>query len=215
MGEFVLYKEFLSEGDAKILLNILDENNIPFSIVDNAYSVDITFGGSEQRNFQVLIHPDNFGRVNSLLESDAEKLITTIDSDHYLFSFSNEELYEVLLNKDEWSATDYVLAQRILKERGEKITNDDIANFNQQRINQLSQPEKSPTLQIFAGYIFATLGGIIGLLIGWYLWNSKKTLPSGEKNYTYQESDRKNGKAIFLLSIAGIIFWCVVLSWGK
>ncbi|WP_431243320.1 hypothetical protein ACQ9BO_01130 [Flavobacterium sp. P21] len=60
-----------------------------------------------------------------------------------------------------------------------------------------------------AGYLFSLLGGGIGMVIGYSLWTSKKTLPNGERVYSYNEADRKHGKTIFILGT--IIFPLVLL----
>lgn len=211
MNEFVLYKEFLTENDAKYLLQILDDNKIPFNVIDNSYAMDISIIGAKQQNFQVLLNPKNFDVVNSLLELKSKDELANLPSDYYLYSFSNDELFEILQTKDEWSSTDYILAHKLLEERGEKVTHEDLEKFNQERILKLSVPDNSSSLQIFLGYLFAIFGGLIGFVIGWYLRTAKKTLPNGKKVFSYQENDRKHGLIIFVISIIAVLFWTYYL----
>lgn len=79
-----------------------------------------------------------------------------------------------------------------------------LATLKNERLKILSKPEENQKPWIIAGYLFAFLGGGIGIIIGYSLWKSKKTLPNGDRIYSYSSEDRKNGKRIFLISI--IIF---------
>jgi hypothetical protein len=207
MSDFAIFKDFIAKEDARQLLNILDVNRIPFSVVENAYEVDITFGGNIPRNFQVFIHPSNFDQVNKILESEAETQLDNIDPTHYLYDFAKSELYEVIVKKDEWSAYDYQLAKKILLERGESIDAEAIAIYNQQRLEELSKPDEKPIVYLIAGAIFSLMGGLFGIIIGWYLYSAKKTLPNGTKMYSYAEEDRRSALIIFLVGIIASLFW--------
>ena len=55
----------------------------------------------------------------------AEKEIEVIDDDYYLLSFSDDELIDVVSKSDEWNKFDVSLAKKLLKERGNEITNDE------------------------------------------------------------------------------------------
>lgn len=96
------------------------------------------------------------------------KLIKLIRSIIYS-SFSNEELFEILEKSDEWSKFDYVLAQKLLKERGQDINENMLESLKRQRIRELAKPEENQKGWINAGYIFAVLGGLLGILFGWHL----------------------------------------------
>jgi hypothetical protein len=206
MSDFAIFQDFIAKEDARQLLNILDANKIPFSVVENAYEVDITFGGNIPRNFQVFIHPSNFDRVNQILDREAENQLDNVDPNHYLYDFAKSELYEVIIKKDEWSAYDYQLAKKILIERGEKIDAEAIAVYKEQRLQELAKPAEKPTIYLILGAIFALLGGVVGFMIGWYLYSAKKTLPNGAKMYMYAPEDRQSGLIIF---IVGMVFSCV------
>lgn len=206
MSDFAIFQDFIAKEDARQLLNILDANKIPFSVVENAYEVDITFGGNIPRNFQVFVHPSNFERVHEILEAEAENQLDNVDPNHYLYDFAKSELYEVIIKKDEWSAYDYQLAKKILIERGESIDAEAIAIYKEQRLQELAKPAEKPTGYLIVGAIFSLLGGVVGFMIGWYLYSAKKTLPNGTKMYMYAPEDRQSGLIIFFV---GLVFSCV------
>lgn len=198
---FIAFRNFPTLIQAQELETLLNKNNIKTLLADNIAPVDITFSGSTVQNqYEVKIETSDFKHADAILEKEAENLLDTIDKDYYLLSFTNEELYEVLLSSDEWSVFDYKLAQRILTNRGKTIDPEMLASLKKERLKILAKPEENQKPWIIAGYIFSLLGGGIGIIIGYSLWKSKKTLPNGERVYSYTTEDRKSGKRIFLIS---------------
>lgn len=204
MENFALFKVFPGMEEAQGIITILEENNIPFSLIDNAHDVDITFTGNLQSNLQLLLQPNDFGKVTELIEKAQDEAVNEADPSHYLFEFSTEELFDLIEKKDEWSAYDYALAKKILQDRGEDVSEIRLIHLEEKRKADLKEPENSPTVQIIVGYISAILGGIIGIMIGWYLWKSTKTLPDGQKIFVYNRGDRDHGMIIFCIGVLSI-----------
>jgi hypothetical protein len=206
---FAMFKIFLHMDDAAELTSLLEKHAIEYRLIDNAYAVDITIiGKNEQRNIQVMAKADDFSKINDLLEKEADQLITALSADHYLYSFTEEELREVIIKRDEWSTLDYRLAKKILLGKGIEI---DEAKANRDRIEELSQPVGGHWIQISLGYICAVAGGLIGILIGWFLWKSTKTLPNGEKIFMYAETQRSHGKIIFMVSAVTLPLYTIII----
>ena len=82
--------------------------------------------------------------------------------------------------------------------------------LKEQRIIDLAKPEENQVTWIIAGYFFAIIGGLLGIIIGYSLMNSKKTLPNGVQVYSYNNKDRKHGKNIFYIEIIVIILFTFV-----
>ncbi len=203
--QFSIFKRFSNLEQATEVGSLLNENGVETELGDNVPPVDVTFTGNTLMNeVEVRIKPSDFERANLILEKNAEKLIEELPEDYYLFEFSDEELYAILLKPDEWNEFDYTLAQKVLTQRGKSIDEDLLTTLRNERLKQLAKPEESQRPWIATGYFFALLGGFIGLIIGYFLWTAKKTLPNGEKVYAYAEKDRKHGKYIFYIGL--IIF---------
>ncbi|KUJ61522.1 hypothetical protein AR687_12635 [Flavobacteriaceae bacterium CRH] len=201
----ISFRNFSTLSQAKELETLLNKNNIKTVLADNIAPVDITFSGSTLQNqYEIQIDPSDFEKAEAILEKETEILLNEIDKDYYLLSFTNEELYDVLLNSDEWNIFDYKLAQKILTDQGKTIDPEMLASLKKERLKILSKPEENQKPWIIAGYLFAFLGGGIGIIIGYSLWRSKKTLPNGERIYSYNNEDRNSGQKIFIISI--IIF---------
>ena len=144
---------------------------------------------------------NDFEKAEKILEQNAELLISQVDENYYLYDFSDEELYEILLKSDEWSELDNKLAVQILQKRGKAVDTEILNVLKKERLQVLSKPEESQTPWIIVGYIAALLGGLIGIAIGYSIWKAKKTLPNGQSVYSYNENDRREGKRIFILGL--------------
>ncbi len=200
--EYSIFKKYPTLEQATELKELLEKEGIDAVLGDNIPPVDVTFSGSTvQHEFEVRIKPSDFGKAEDLLEQQAENLIDQVDKDYYLFDFTDEELYEILLKSDEWNEFDYTLAQKILSQRGKSIDKALLNSLKKERLKQLAQPEESQRAWIILGYVFAFLGGLLGIVIGYFLWTAKKTLPNGAKVYSYSEKDRRQGKYIFIIAV--------------
>jgi len=199
---YSIFRKFPTLEQANELKGLLKEKGIESLLADNVPPVDVTFSGNTLQNeIEIRIKQSDFKKAEEILEKNAEDLINEIDKNYYLFDFSDEELYEILLKSDEWNEFDYALAQKILKQRGKSISKELLNSMKNERLKDLAKPEGNQKPWIIGGYVFSFLGGFLGLIIGYFLWTSKKTLPNGQKVYSYSENDRKHGKYIFYLGL--------------
>lgn len=199
---YIIFRKFTVLEQAIELQDLLNDHGIESILADNVPPVDITFAGSTLQNeIEIRIKQTDFKQAETILDKDAEELIDQIEKDYYLFAYTNEELYEILLKSDEWNAFDYNLAQKILKQRGKAIDKEMLNALKNERLKDLAKPTENQKPWIIAGYIFSLLGGFLGLIIGYFLWTSKKTLPDGQKVYSYCSNDRKHGKFIFYIGL--------------
>ncbi len=68
------------------------------------------------------------------------------------------------------------------------------------------EPEDA-TGWLIAAYIFAILGGLLGIAFGIYVYKSKIELTDGEKVYKYKDSHRQFGLAAAVLAVVSMIIW--------
>jgi ATP-dependent Zn protease len=204
--DFITYQKFNDVALAENLVDILQRHNIEYTIEEESLTFNPSFVLNNElaQEYAVKINSRDFEQVNRLLLEEETANIDDVEADYYLFKFTNDELIDLLTKADEWSAFDYLLAQKILTDRGITVDDKYLEELKEKRIEELKEPEAPQTTWVVVGYMAAFLGGILGIFIGWYLLSSQKTLPNGEKVYNYNDRDRKNGRNIFYLSI--IIF---------
>ena len=198
---FTSFRKYPDASQAKGLEQFLKDNNIECLYIDNSPRLGTAFGGEMQKEYEIQIQQPDFEKATLLLEELAKEEVNQLPDDYYLLEFTDDELIDVVVKKDEWNEFDYLLAIRLLKERGKTIDEEHISTLNKKRIEDLAKPEKDQTAWIVAGYALALMGGLLGLITGYVIWTADKTLPNGEKVYTYSKRDRKHGKRIVIVSL--------------
>ncbi|RKR81589.1 hypothetical protein BDD43_1738 [Mucilaginibacter gracilis] len=199
--EFLTFRRFNEPALAKRLTALLDEKGFAYEVEDNSLVFNPSFVANDElaKEYCIKLRKQDFDTVNELLVAEEEQNIDNVEPDYYLFAFADNELRDIIINQDEWSAFDFALARKILNDRGIAINAPEIELIRQQRLTVLRKPEKTETLWIVIGYMCVLLGGVLGICIGWILWKFKKTLPNGERVYSYTATDRAHGKWIFIL----------------
>lgn len=208
---YVTYKKFPDAPSARGLQQFLIENGIECLFVDTSPEMGSAMMGDLNKEYEVQLKPEQFEPADKLLESYAETMLASLPEDYYLLSFTDEELYDVILKHEEWSEFDYALARKLLTERGKTIDEALIKSLRKQRMDDLAKPEGNQHAWIIAGYALSVLGGFFGFITGYVLWTSKKTLPNGQIVPTYGEGDRKHGKIIFGLGIILLIVYVAII----
>jgi len=203
--EFITYKQFNDPALADELAELFEGHDIAYTLSEDTSGFDPSMVMSNAPvDYCVKIKGEDFERADQLLQQYEERNIEGIGKDYYLFGFTDVELTGIMIRPEEWSTFDYVLARKILNERGNNISDGDIARLKKARIDELKTPYSPQTFWLIAGYMLALGGGILGFFIGWHLSTYKKTLPDGERVYGYVERDRKHGRWIFYLSFVGL-----------
>lgn len=205
---FLTYQKFIEKNEATALMDLLSANKIQFIFEDNSATNIAAFTNNEfDKDFRIKLQKNDFELVDELVMDSLSDQIDKVDKNHYLFEFSEIELLEVLFKRDEWSTFDFLLAQKILKNRGMEANEMMIEALRKSRFEELARPDKNQKYWIIIGYISSFLGGLIGIFIGWHMHNHKRTLPNGDRVYGYSVSDRKHGIRIFVVGIIFFIIW--------
>ncbi len=198
--DFLTYKKFHDQESVDALTQMLNDNQIEYQVSEDRDSLDALYGDKHlNRHFFVKIKKSDFAKADSILMIAGETNLQHTDQEHYLYGFTDDELFDIISKPDEWNTFDFQLAKKILRDRGKEVNNETIELLKQQRINELAKPEDSSDAWIYAGYLFAMLGGLLGIFMGLSLATTKKTLPNGQKVYTYSERHRKHGTRIWII----------------
>ena len=205
MNEFVLFQSFFGEDEAADTIQQFRENGIDYRLDRSKELLDRAFIGENlEKKFFLKIRSSDFIKANQVLDARILQNITALEKDYYLFSFTNDELIEILRKPDEWSRQDFLIARKILDERGEHISEDVINDLKSKRINELGREENEPVLSITAGYILALLVSIVGLFFGLAFLTAKKNIPNGKKVFAYSRNTRKHGRNIVIISAVSL-----------
>lgn len=204
-NDFVVFRRYSSFEEAEYVKQLFQEHSIDSKIAINTTDLEGTMAGSSVNpKYELSLKQNDFEQADELLIANNQTAIEDLDEDYYLFQFTDEELKDVLIHSYEWSEHDLAISRKILVSRNVSI--DEIALKHQklERLEDLAKPESGQLGWIVFGYVMAFGGGFLGLLIGYFLWKTKKNLPNGQQVYAYDEKVRKNGLQIFIISL--IIF---------
>ncbi len=207
----IVYQTFSSKELAIELTNLLSENNIIFKTEVFNATFDSAFTNNSNKDYVVKINPSDFEKVDALLLESMKDEINNVNEDYYLLQFSNEELFDLLRRRDEWSQFDVLLAKKILQSKNIEFSIEQENKIKAERLAELSKPKELSKSYYYSGIIFSFFGGFLGLLIGLDILTSKKTLPNGNKVHVYSLNDRKKGKEIiYIFFIFGLIVFALL-----
>lgn len=210
--EYSTFRSFNSIEEASPVLQILKDKGIDCKAANPSNMLNSSFGG--ERNpyeVQVLVKRSDFTKAENALMEEARQSVSA-DNDHYLSAFTDAELVEIIEKPDEWSEEDYMLAQKMLEERGHTVSDETLAKLKDARMEELRAPQKADEIWIYIGYITALLGGLLGIFIGWLYMTTKKLLPDGERVYAYDESTRKQGMNMLIIGVVSLVLFVILAS---
>lgn len=209
-SEEIILLTFPTEEQADELVELLVDNEITARVSKDEDNVAIAMQVNIAPNkFQVIIDRHHLENAKSVLKKVALEQLKDIPSDYYLYEFTNDELLQVLIERNEWSETDVLLSQKILDDRGVQFKAKEIEDKYLMRQLELAEPEGGQVGWILIGYISAILGGLLGMIIGSFIWRATNRMPDGTKVPAYTDEVRQHGRVIFI--IATIVFSSVIL----
>lgn len=209
--EYLRFKLFPDKQAAEDFAEVLLQNNIDHKIEEDALVFDPSYANNPlAKDYVIGVKQRDFKAASLAYDEYFAKQLTGIPGDYYLYTFTNDELQEILAKPDEWGGFDYQLAQELLRQRGIEITKEETEYLKAERYKHIAQPEDEPAKNVVGYYIISILFFPVGIIIGWVWGYSKKQLPDGYKVYAYNERVRSHGQTIFL--IAMILFSLTVLS---
>ncbi|MCE7996582.1 MAG: hypothetical protein HEP71_31725 [Roseivirga sp.] len=140
-----------------------------------------------------------------------EDLSTTNEDSNFMADYNDQELKDIIINQVDYGQAMVDNARAVLLERNPQIDFSEIEQTREMefanRLSKQQQGLRARTSGIVAAYIFALMGGIIGLGAGWFIQTGKTLAVDGNKYYTYDQHSRKHGERIKWLGIVSLIFW--------
>lgn len=212
VSDFRDFQTTASAEAAQPLLQALAQHSIDYrtSLDNGQLAFDPSFANNQLiSKFIIKLRLVDFERGNQVLADLNKHALSQVDPSHYLFSFSDEELFDLLVKPDEWNAFDVTLAGHLLRQRGRDTSPDTLKLLRQHRVAELTQPDQDHSAWVKGGYISALLGGFLGIIVGYQLYFSRKQLPDGRRVYVYSARDRVHGIRILVL---GIIMFLLILT---
>jgi len=127
MTDQIIYATFPDKEQATSLLALLIKANIDHEVEET--SSLFTALASEQPIFdriKIKIKASDAERVDALIEQDNE----TASVEHFLYTFSDEDLVDVIKNPKEWTQEEAEIAKKIIIERGIDVNRNRRKRYN-------------------------------------------------------------------------------------
>lgn len=116
---FLTFQRFNDPALAGEIAEKLKENGIECQIIGDDGPIDpLIMPTTAVSSVSLMVRDSEIDRANAILEAYYEGHLTDIDPEYFLYSFSDAELKDVRAKPDEWGPLNYVLAKKILADRG-------------------------------------------------------------------------------------------------
>ncbi len=227
---FLTFHSFPDEEVAADVAEKLREAGIDYRLIRVPKILDAQIiGVSSDPGYEIKLRREDFAKAHACLEKYYKDRLSTVDPGHYLFSFTNDELFEIIRKPDEWGYLDYQLAQQILADRGLPVDRSTLEDLKAKRKVMLAHPDKAGPASFFFAWLFIFnallhivspvffqsslnfLSVIISILIGSYLFKNKRLLPDGESVYAYRYKDRMRGR--FIMQVGVVVLLAALLKY--
>jgi|ADGO01.1.fsa_nt_gi hypothetical protein len=162
MDQFASYQQFFSPEEAEPIIAVLKENGIPYTFNKTRGILDaVIIGVNPNDQYDLRIPQHEFRRVSELLIANTKVNLDELEKDYYLFSFTCEELENIIANPDEWSAHDYVVAVELLKRKGESLPKEKLEELRESRFEVLAKSQKKfPGFGLAIAYLLPLWSGL-------------------------------------------------------
>jgi hypothetical protein len=143
-ASFLTFQKFNDPGLARTIADKLREQRI-VCVVEKVQPLlePGFFRNTVEPTIHLKVRATDLDKAHRALEEHYEHQLKDVDTDYYLFSFTDAELLDIVAKPDEWGHFDYVLARELLAERGLPIPDETIKQMKQQRLRQLAQQART------------------------------------------------------------------------
>jgi hypothetical protein len=149
MNKFQEYSKFPDLESALEYTQILEENNIPFQLDDSAmrFKVDPSYD-TWDKNYILRLQESDIERAEKLFNQKIKLEVSEIVDDHYLYSFADKDILEIIANQSEWTKAEVALALKIANERKIELSAEAIKGAKKKKE---AQTEFRLTIELTAG----------------------------------------------------------------
>lgn len=149
MNKFQEYSKFPDLESALEYTQILEENNIPFQLDDSAmrFKVDPSYD-TWDKNYILRLQESDIERAEKLFNQKIKLEVSEIADDHYLYSFADKDILEIIANQSEWTKAEVALALKIANERQIELSAEKIKGAKKKKE---TESESRLTIELTAG----------------------------------------------------------------
>ncbi len=221
-NKLILVESFFNEKEAYKAKILLERNNIFHKFLKSRNNLEETFASSNSIPTEIWVYESDFEESYSLINENLyenDKIITPNIS-----NYSNDELIDIIKNKDEWHISFLNEAKTILTNREIKIDEREVSEHSNKKLDILKQGKHAHPIAITMCWISAILSvpflafgffglifGFMGTIAGYLYWQSKIKAFDNNKYFLFNIKTRTHGKFIFLTGLFSISSFLIYL----
>ena len=205
------YKDFVSVEDAKAFTELLNSHDIPFAAEVPQALIDPSIVGTGMLPKAIVkLLPEDFKRVNELLADQIKGASFADVQGHYLNQFETDELQDIFTQPDKWTVEDVQVAKIILKERGVPISEEQVQQLRESRLQEIRDGKPGSKLWMaiyFLSILLIFLHPIFfvaGVGMGYYYAFGKSVDPDGHRHFVFDPQTRFYGKMMLFGGLAAL-----------
>lgn len=164
MKEFKEFTRFPDIETAKAYTLLLEEHNIPFVLDDTSLRFKLVSTDNPYDNQLILkIREEDKSKAENLFDNKMDSEANDISPEHYLNTFDDIGIVDIIANQNEWSKTEVNIALNIAKERNIDLSPDNLGkakNIETASKKETSLPKLSKSRTVSWLYTF----GIFSIL---------------------------------------------------
>lgn len=163
MDEFIEYQKFYSIEEARVLTDLLDVNYIQFKVDDsnNRFDMSATSINPSEKGISIQIREVDKDKVDKLYARVAE---TVAANDNYMYSLSDNDIIDAVVNPEEWTNEEHLIAKEIMKQRRLVPTASIIKTSRKEKTESKNNIASGQNRLISGGASWFLLIGIISML---------------------------------------------------
>ena len=123
MNEFKEYLRFTDVEKATEYTSVLDKHNIPFELDDASMRFSLVSTNDPwESQFILKIKDEDIEKVEKVFESEIAKEVKELPPDHYLYTFTDKDILDIIANQNDWTKAEVKLALEIAKQRNIELS---------------------------------------------------------------------------------------------
>lgn len=152
MEIYIEFRKFPTIEEALEIAGMMDKRNISYQIVDSTPRYGLVTNSTFDINpVLIKVKAEDLDEANRLFAENVD----ADDDSHYLYSFSDDDLKEVIASPDDWTTREQAIAGRIIQQRGITITADEIrgARLKVQKEKEQIITENKPVNKTYSWFL--------------------------------------------------------------
>jgi hypothetical protein len=157
MDEFKEYLRFPEIEKATEYTSVLDKHNIPYFLDDSrkrAKIISVAIDDPWSDQYILKLKESDIERAEKAFNDELDNEVKLINHEHYLYSFADNDIVDMIANQADWTKEEVKLATKIANERKLDLSAATLKSFKKMKEEA---PKRRLTIQNTAGW-FWTIG---------------------------------------------------------